>query len=193
MKKMFIGFGIGTLLALSIAAFAITNYIPSLTEKARIGINAGVVYDGLEELKIMEINKEKSKFEFEGFSVAKSHIASFDEWTGKIYYNGNEIRGIEGSIKSGSVNTGISLLDKHLKSDDFFDVELYPEINFVGVVENDMLRGNLLFRGITQEISFPIIIENEIIKANFLLDTAPFAMKYAGVNKEVRIAFEFSA
>jgi polyisoprenoid-binding protein YceI len=77
-----------------------------------------------------------------------------------------------------------SLLIRHLKSDDFFDVERYPEANFelteggplVGATPgspNYFIRGKLTIKGITKEFSIPAVIvpgENGGIKAHAYFD-----------------------
>ncbi|MCF7866356.1 YceI family protein [Candidatus Woesearchaeota archaeon] len=142
---------------------------------------------------IININKETSKFEFEGYAVGKSHIGTFDEWDAKIYKENDEIIKAEATINPKTVNTGINGLDNHLKNEDFFEVEVYEQITIISKKidkEKGEIIADLTFRGITNEIIFPAEITQNSIKADFLLDTMPYEMKYVGVNKDVRISFE---
>ena len=55
--------------------------------------------------------------------------------------------------------------------------------------EADSILAEVTFRDVTKIISIPATVNGEEIKADFVLDTTDFNMKYAGVNKEVRIEF----
>ena len=61
-------------------------------------------------------------------------------------------------IKAASLDTGISMRDKHLRSADFFDVEKYPDISVVvtgaEAVGGDTvdLRANLTVKGTTEPV-----------------------------------------
>lgn len=140
-----------------------------------------------------EVNTETSTFEFEGFAPGKSHVGTFGSWSGDLGFEGDKIVAARGTIDASSVNTGIDGLDKHLRSDDFFDVENYPEISIQSTnidYENNVLYADLTFHGVTKSISFPVEIVETGLKADFLLDTTPFNIKYVAINKDVRLAFE---
>lgn len=133
---------------------------------------------------------ENVQFEFEGYSVGKSHIGTFDEWSVHGVYEDDELIGLEAQFNPNSVNTGIEGLDKHLKNEDFFDVENNAEISFQSTsLSEDTISGKLTFLGVTKEITFPVELTDESVSTDFLLDTSPFGMKYTGVNSEVRINF----
>ena len=55
------------------------------------------------------------------------------------------------------------------------------------------MTGQIEFRGITKEINFPVVTDGTSLSANFFLDVTPFNFKYVGINKDVRLAFEFVA
>ncbi len=131
-----------------------------------------------------------SSFEFEGYGPGKSHIGTFEEWEGTLLYEGETIKGFTGTINAGSVNTTIERLDAHLKTEDFFDVALYPEIVFETMSINEgTASGKLTFHGVTHDISFPVTVSDAGVTSEFLLDTTPFNIKYTGINKDVRIKF----
>lgn len=165
----------------------------SHTTRATINGNA-IAVDSLSSRSgdLVPIDLAQSSFGFEGFGPGKSHIGTFDEIEGNILVEGGEIVGVEGKIQAGSVNTGIGGLDEHLKTDDFFDIALFPEITFVSEsLVDGMMIGTLTFRGISNKISFPVELTEDSVSADFILDTTPFEMKFLGVDKEVRIFFEF--
>ena len=67
---------------------------------------------------------------------------------------------VDGSIKVASINTENAGRDRHLKSDDFFNADLYPEIVFKGTsVEKTAdgkykIKGNLTIRDVTKPVTF---------------------------------------
>ena len=146
------------------------------------------------QLRIMidkEIDPAKSTFEFEGYAPGKSHGGTFTEMSGIIIVGEDEnIIGAKGTIQADSVDTGIAGLDKHLKNEDFFDVEKYPEIKFEShAIKDGTLTGVLDFHGVAKEVSFPVTLKEKTLSADFLLDTTEFNMKYVGVDKQVKITF----
>ncbi len=61
-------------------------------------------------------------------------------------------------IKTASLNTGTAERDAHLKSADFFDVEVYPEMRFESTSvqrkgDRFELAGNLTIKGITHPVT----------------------------------------
>lgn len=158
--------------------------------------DGGMIANGAREE--VPINKAKSSFKFEGFKPGKSHIGEFMEWEGTLFTVDGKIVGAEGFIQADSVKTDNEGLDGHLKTADFFDVKVYPTIEFKnGVVDysgpQPQMSGMLKFHGVENEVSFPVEVTDTTLSANFLLDTTPFNIKYVGVNKEVRLEFTMSS
>ena len=59
--------------------------------------------------------------------------------------------------KTASINTKNSDRDAHLKSDDFFNAENYPELKFKSTsFDGSTLTGNLTIRDITKEIELDV-------------------------------------
>lgn len=64
--------------------------------------------------------------------------------------------------KTASISTGNDQRDAHLRSEEFFDIEKYPEIKFVSTgyektdYANFRLMGNLTIRNITKKISLDV-------------------------------------
>lgn len=64
---------------------------------------------------------------------------------------------IEFSAKTASVNTKNKDRDTHLKSDDFFNSEKFPELKFVSKsFDGDQLIGDLTIRDVTKEITLDV-------------------------------------
>jgi polyisoprenoid-binding protein YceI len=66
---------------------------------------------------------------------------------------------IEFSAKIDSINTKNKDRDGHLKSDDFFNAEKYPELTFVSKSFNgEKLVGDLTIRDVTKEVTLDVDI-----------------------------------
>lgn len=64
---------------------------------------------------------------------------------------------IEVTIDVDSINTGTSDRDAHLKSDDFFNAEQFPQIRFVSKsFDGNKLIGDLTIRDITKEVALDV-------------------------------------
>jgi polyisoprenoid-binding protein YceI len=64
------------------------------------------------------------------------------------------------TVAASSINTGIDMRDNHLKKEDYFDVEKYPDIKLVSQTitkANDgyIMNGALTIKNVTRNISFP--------------------------------------
>lgn len=90
-----------------------------------------------------------------GFKVKHLMISTvkgkFDTFGGAI----NEDGTVFVSINTGSINTGNVDRDNHLKSDDFFNSEEFPTIQFGGTISEDLttITGNITIKGVTKEIT----------------------------------------
>lgn len=67
---------------------------------------------------------------------------------------------VEFTAKTASVFTDNEKRDGHLKSDDFFNAEKFPEIKFKGTIVKEggkyLLKGNLTMRDVTKPVSFDL-------------------------------------
>jgi len=106
-----------------------------------------------------------------------------------------------------SINTGVDQRDAHLKTDDFFNAEKFPQLKFESSsftrVKGDeyLLKGKLSIRDVTKEVSFKVIYGGVTkdpwgnIKSGFTVTTMinrfDYNIKYdptgMGVAKEVAI------
>ena len=74
-------------------------------------------------------------------------------------------------------------LDGHLKNEDFFDVENYPEamleiVSSEKVDTTTNVTANLTIKDITKEITFPVIGDENWSVANFTIDRTNWDIKY---------------
>ena len=71
----------------------------------------------------------------------------------------------EGTVQTASIDTAIAPRDEHLRSDDFFSVENYPEITFkttkidVKSEEKAVVTADLTIKGVTQPVEFDVDVK----------------------------------
>ena len=86
----------------------------------------------------------------------------FKEFEGQVKSNSDDFDGSDIEFKAmvQSVNTDNEQRDGHLKSDDFFNAEKYPELKFNGkLVKNGSgyaLKGEMTIRDLTKPIEFEV-------------------------------------
>jgi polyisoprenoid-binding protein YceI len=141
---------------------------------------------GVQPTDTLQIDTTASTFQFTGYGPGKAHSGTFTQFSGKLYRTNDSIVGASGTVQAASVDTGISGLDRHLRSDDFFHVQHYPTITFNGTIQNGTMTGPLTFLGTTKAISFPVDTTTTTMHADFLLNTTPFGLSYPGVHEAVR-------
>lgn len=144
-----------------------------------------------------EIDVAASKVEWLGkkIFVESSHTGIISLKSGYLNMKGDKILGGEFVIDMHSiVNLDLPAEDKkknlvdHLKSDDFFAVDKYPEAKFVltGVDSSNHVKGKLTIRDKTQAIDFPATITKEggryVATANVKFDRTKFNVRYNSSN-----------
>lgn len=82
-------------------------------------------------------------------------------------YKTKQIKALKAVIKTQSVDTGIVKRDNHLRSEDFFLAQKYPEITFLmtsykGDDEEGTMTGDLTIRGITKTVKLDVEIGGTI-------------------------------
>jgi len=80
----------------------------------------------------------------------------FEDFQATAKTNGDDFNNaiLQFSAKTASINTKNKDRDTHLKSDDFFNSEKFPEMTFVSKSFNgDTLVGDLTIRDVTKEIT----------------------------------------
>lgn len=104
-----------------------------------------------------------------GFAVKHMLVTTvrgnFKEFNVTINYDADDITksSVNANIVTASVDTDNERRDNHLRSDDFFNAEKFPEIVFVSkkIVKNGdghILVGDLTIRDITKEVEMPFEI-----------------------------------
>lgn len=108
-----------------------------------------------------------------GFAIKHLGIGvtrgSFGIYEGQITFDSNDYSSFSASatIDAASIDTKNDGRDKHLRSDDFFGVETYPEITFMGTSlekkgSGAVLTGKLTMKGVTRTVSIPVEISGPV-------------------------------
>jgi polyisoprenoid-binding protein YceI len=96
--------------------------------------------------------------------VVSEAEGTFKNWNGTLEHTKDDFSDakVNFTAEVASINTDNENRDKHLKSDDFFNAEKYPEIKFVStsfVPAGDKkykLNGNLTIRDVTKPVVFDV-------------------------------------
>lgn len=103
---------------------------------------------------------------------------SFTGLSGEIKFDKSQLNTslINVTLDASSVNTGIDLRDKHLKKEDFFNVEKFKTIQFISsglkksASDTWIVTGNLSLKGHTKEVSILFKVD----------DSSPDHLRFSG-------------
>ncbi|HVX18751.1 MAG TPA: YceI family protein [Acidimicrobiales bacterium] len=95
---------------------------------------------------------------------------SFTDVEGSGYFDADnpENSKFQVTVKATSVSTGNADRDAHLRSNDFFDMDTYPEITFVSAAvkadgDNEyQVTGDLTIKGVTKPITFDLELSGPV-------------------------------
>ncbi len=148
---------------------------------------------------VFNVETKQSKVLWTGKKVTGEHTGTLNLATGEISVDGNKVINAQVKMDMNSiVCTDITNADVnqklvgHLKSDDFFSVDKFPQAVFSATTfkpnpagtggNNYLVSGKLTIKGITREISFPakVEIKNGLLKANgkAKIDRTQYDIKY---------------
>jgi len=124
------------------------------------------------------INKNKSVVEFEIANMYVNTVTgTFCGFSGDVKFDIHHLNQskINICIDASSVNTGNEKRDNHLKTNDFFEVEKYPEICFISnkllkTDEGFSAEGTLKMHGIQKSITIPLQYEKKLLKSSFTIN-----------------------
>lgn len=141
------------------------------------------------------LDKAHTNIQFNVTHMVVSEVnGSFTDFDGVIVSKSDDFNGAEVTFtaKTASVNTGNENRDKHLKSDDFFNAEQFPEIKFKGTIVKTggkyQLKGDFTMRDVTKPVVFDITYGGQIdtgrgVKAGFKftgkLDRLEYGLKWS--------------
>jgi polyisoprenoid-binding protein YceI len=145
-----------------------------------------------------------------GAKLTGNHLGGFRETDGVVYVDGDAVTGADVRIDMTSIYSDNDDLTGHLMSEDFFEVQTYPEARFRTtairpITEADevqsetathMVTGLLTMRDQTNEVTFPAYIAQTdagaTVQASFIIDRTNWGITYPGmqddlINDQVRI------
>lgn len=117
---------------------------------------------------VYAIDRSHSEVGFVVRHLGLSNVrGTFEDYNITVEFEGEDISTISANatIPAESINTRNGRRDAHLRSDDFFDVEVFPEITFVTTgVENVNgetldIHGDLTIRDVTQPVVFNATVQ----------------------------------
>lgn len=160
------------------------------------------------EPRRFRIKPEASEITFRATSRLMNADGHFSRFSGEVLIDPATLTGarITLTVDPESLETGIEMRDRHLRSADFFDVERFPAIAFHSTrVESAGRRatvvGRLTLHGVTREIAVPVDVQITdtalVASGEFIVNRGEYAMNYTSflnpIGNEVRVAFTFRA
>jgi len=146
--------------------------------------------------------------------VAESRLLSahgtFNSWDAEIMFDAANVEAtaLKITIDPKSIDTRIERRDAHLKSNDFFAADSFPQITFVSTFVNNAseggrlrISGDLTIRGKTQRIVIPARLnffdpQNQMgrVTGEFTIDRTAFGVSFQSpvnpIENEVKIQFD---
>ncbi len=137
---------------------------------------------------------ENTQIRFVGSALLNSHEGTFTRFAGQLTYPvndsgpGAECAQLSAQVETGSVQTQIPLLTRHIKDADFLDTDKYPLATFVSrqiasapsANSTHLVTGDFTIHGITKTIAFPAAIDirpaSIHFKASFTIRQSDFGM-----------------
>jgi polyisoprenoid-binding protein YceI len=154
------------------------------------------------------IQPEASEITFRATSRLMNADGRFSRFSGDVVVDPAALTSarISLTIDAASLDTGIEMRDKHLRSSDFFEVERFPTVTFQSVrVEAAGRRatvvGRLTLHGVTREIAVPIDVQISttalVASGEFIVNRGEYAINYNSfvnpIGNEIRVTFTFRA
>jgi len=145
----------------------------------------------LSEVKAEVLNTTKSEIKWTGKKIGGTHYGAIELIKGELVLDGDQIANgnfvldmttiSNADVESEEYN---QKLVGHLKSEDFFNVEKYPE-STLQIKKSTPFKDNkvtvsadLTIKGITEQISFDVVREGSIYTALVKVDRSKFDVRY---------------
>ncbi len=132
--------------------------------------------------KKIETAASSVSFKVKKFMV-KTVAGNLSDINGTIRFDPNDASNgsFDISIPAASINTNDKKRDEHLRNQDFFSVEQYPEITFRSTAvqqENGgfSTSGDLRLLGVTKTIKIPFSFKDGIFEGNFSLNRLDYTL-----------------
>lgn len=145
-----------------------------------LAFNVSVLAQGKDPIKV-----EKSTIAWLGKKVTGEHTGTIAFKEGDVKLKNGALVGGKFVVDMNSINvTDLEgeykgKLEGHLKSDDFFGTEKFPEATFVITsVKGNQVKGDLTIKGHTEKESFTLITKDNTISGKVVIDRTKFGIRY---------------
>jgi len=140
--------------------------------------------------EVYNVDSASSILTWTGFKPTGSHTGTVMLQSGTIGMNGNKIKSgsFVADMSTIKESEGSARLEGHLKSADFFEIEVFPISKFEVTKTHHMdgkthVTGNLTIKNITKEITFEANVEVEgntvtLTSKTFQVNRAEYNIKY---------------
>lgn len=158
----------------------------------------------------LPIDTTRSRIEWLGAKVTRTHDGGFEDFHGTVHLDGETLTGVDLTIDAASIWSDAERLTGHLRSDDFFEVEAYPEARFradtfepIAVADSvewadatHRVSGILTIRDRSNRVTFPARVDiadgGVTAEADFIIDRQQWGLTYPGqpddlIRDEVRV------
>ena len=146
-----------------------------------VGLAAAVTLPAVAAAATYAVDQAHSKASFQVRHLVTKVRGKFADFASTVVMDDAkpEASLVEFTIQATSIDTSVADRDKHLRSDDFFAVEKYPEITFKSTkIERAgdhayQVTGDLTMRGVIKRITLPVTYLGEVkdpwghVKAGF--------------------------
>ena len=142
----------------------------------------------------------------EGYNIefsGKNANGTFSKLKGDIKFDANNLSGssFNMTVETASINTGNGMKNRHATSENWFDVEKYPNITFVSekISKGDkgyVATGKLTIRDVTKTVDIPFSFNSNTFKGSMTIHRLDYNLggtkgmqgKNAGKDIEVTIS-----
>jgi polyisoprenoid-binding protein YceI len=137
-----------------------------------------------------KVTVENSKLTWKGYKPTGDHTGEITLASGSIVVKKSKLTGGSFVANMSTIKDadGSAKLEGHLKSEDFFDIAVYPTAKF-DITKTEVkgakihVTGNMTIKGITKQLTFPatLAINKDnvtLISETFQINRADFNVKY---------------
>ncbi len=135
----------------------------------------------------LTVNVENSNLNWKGYKPTGTHNGTIKLLSGNVTMENNKIIGGNFVADMSTITDadGSAKLEGHLKSEDFFEIAVYPTSKFeiteiVNKGEKIQVTGNMTIKGITKQITFPATLK--VSKDDMTLTSDTFQINRADFN-----------
>lgn len=185
-------------------------YLPELTNRTIaywflwIALLNGLLLLNNHNLRAQPITPENTSIQFAIRNAGLQVNGQFTAFSGRANLQPEQpgATSVKVTIDVASIDTGIGMRDKHLRNEDYFHVEKYPQIIFESTgweIQNQgyLLKGKITIKETTKNIEIPVkkVTQGDVIAWEGEVKLDRLAFKVGGksmiLSNEVRAHFTF--